>query len=380
MKAKDPLVEQASDSGSAARPVSTSLARPPAGSPTGSGSAILRVDEGLLLRLAEKPQDEKRTATSSTGSPASSASRATPTAPATPSTSRSARATPSSPRCSWLAAYAAIANGGTLTQPRVAKAIVSPDGRWSGGSRQKGGRVGVPDRCWPTSTGPAGGHPVGHAGLEARLPVRPRVLRGKTGSAEVYGKQSTGWVATYTEDSVVVMMISQAAPAPARRVTACARSGRRVRRRRRDRRPAQGRDPRDGAARGAAVLQPGRLDLPPPARRTEDDRPHRLPAPPHRPVPPGRLVRVGCPGSTWTCCCSARSSLLSFVGTCRWSATMHRDDLTGGDPTAYLRQAGRQRRHRPRADRRRDHDRPPLGPDPPPLVYLARCSAWCWCW
>ena len=35
-------------------------------------------------------------------------------------------------------------------------------------------------------------------------------VRGKTGSAEVYGKQSTSWVATYDENYVVVMMVSQA--------------------------------------------------------------------------------------------------------------------------------------------------------------------------
>ena len=35
-------------------------------------------------------------------------------------------------------------------------------------------------------------------------------IRGKTGSAEVYGKQSTSWVATYDENYVVVMMVSQA--------------------------------------------------------------------------------------------------------------------------------------------------------------------------
>ena len=34
-------------------------------------------------------------------------------------------------------------------------------------------------------------------------------IRGKTGSAEVYGKQSTSWVASYTKDYVVVMMVSQ---------------------------------------------------------------------------------------------------------------------------------------------------------------------------
>ncbi len=35
-------------------------------------------------------------------------------------------------------------------------------------------------------------------------------IRSKTGSAEVYGKQSTSWVASYDENYVVVMMVSQA--------------------------------------------------------------------------------------------------------------------------------------------------------------------------
>ena len=34
-------------------------------------------------------------------------------------------------------------------------------------------------------------------------------IRAKTGSAEVYGKQSTSWVASYTKDYAVVMMVSQ---------------------------------------------------------------------------------------------------------------------------------------------------------------------------
>ena len=34
-------------------------------------------------------------------------------------------------------------------------------------------------------------------------------IRSKTGSAEVYGKQSTSWVASYSDDYVVVMMVSQ---------------------------------------------------------------------------------------------------------------------------------------------------------------------------
>ena len=51
-------------------------------------------------------------------------------------------------------------------------------------------------------------------------------IRGKTGSAEVYGKQSTSWVASYDENYVVVMMVS-----PGRhrlghvRARRCARSG-----------------------------------------------------------------------------------------------------------------------------------------------------------
>jgi penicillin-binding protein 2 len=35
-------------------------------------------------------------------------------------------------------------------------------------------------------------------------------IHGKTGSAEVHGKQSTSWVATYDENYVVVMMVTQA--------------------------------------------------------------------------------------------------------------------------------------------------------------------------
>jgi penicillin-binding protein 2 len=34
-------------------------------------------------------------------------------------------------------------------------------------------------------------------------------IRSKTGSAEVYGKQSTSWVASYDKQYVVLMMVSQ---------------------------------------------------------------------------------------------------------------------------------------------------------------------------
>jgi penicillin-binding protein 2 len=41
------------------------------------------------------------------------------------------------------------------------------------------------------------------------FPLDKVTVRSKTGSAEVYGKQSTSWVASYTKDYVVVMMVSQ---------------------------------------------------------------------------------------------------------------------------------------------------------------------------
>lgn len=108
--------------------------------------------------------------------------------------------------------YAALVNGGKLYEPRVAKAVVSPEGELV---REL--------------------EPV----VQAELPVRKEILsyidealkgvtsdgtmawrmegfpldqvqvRSKTGSAEVFGKQSTSWVASYTEDYAVVMMVSQ---------------------------------------------------------------------------------------------------------------------------------------------------------------------------
>ncbi len=41
------------------------------------------------------------------------------------------------------------------------------------------------------------------------FPLDKVTIRAKTGSAEVYGKQSTSWVASYSDDYVVVMMVSQ---------------------------------------------------------------------------------------------------------------------------------------------------------------------------
>ncbi len=109
-------------------------------------------------------------------------------------------------------AYAAIANGGTLWEPRIAKAIVSPDGTvLKKFQPEKGGDVHVPDSV-------IGYIDTALKGVALRGTMNWRLLefpldevqiRAKTGSAEVYGKQSTSWVASYTDDYAVVMMVSQ---------------------------------------------------------------------------------------------------------------------------------------------------------------------------
>jgi penicillin-binding protein 2 len=110
-------------------------------------------------------------------------------------------------------AYAALSNGGTLYEPRVAKAVVSPTGK-------------VIKRIPPKVQGHVKAKKAALRYVDNALQGTPRVgtlawkfidfpldkvrIRGKTGSAEVYGKQSTSWVATYTKDYVVVMMVTQA--------------------------------------------------------------------------------------------------------------------------------------------------------------------------
>ncbi len=109
-------------------------------------------------------------------------------------------------------AYGAIANGGTLWEPRIGKAIVSPEGkviREIAPSKER--RLKLPAsvlRYIDTALQGVATHGT-MAWKLGGFPLDQVKIRAKTGSAEVYGKQSTGWVASYTEDYVVVMMISQ---------------------------------------------------------------------------------------------------------------------------------------------------------------------------
>ncbi|MFD9504077.1 penicillin-binding protein 2 [Streptomyces sp. NPDC060035] len=108
--------------------------------------------------------------------------------------------------------YAAISNGGTLYDPTVGKAVVSGDGRtvqeikpqahgklpFKGETRDKidEALAGVATRG--SAAWRFGGWP------QDKIP-----MHAKTGTAEVYGKQTTSWFATYTKDYSIVMTISQ---------------------------------------------------------------------------------------------------------------------------------------------------------------------------
>ncbi|MFF5722652.1 penicillin-binding protein 2 [[Kitasatospora] papulosa] len=108
--------------------------------------------------------------------------------------------------------YAAISNGGTLYDPTVGKAIVSGDGKtvqeiaprahgklpFKGDTRDEidEALAGVATRG--SAAWRFGGWP------QDKIP-----MHAKTGTAEVYGKQTTSWFATYTKDYSIVMTISQ---------------------------------------------------------------------------------------------------------------------------------------------------------------------------
>jgi penicillin-binding protein 2 len=109
-------------------------------------------------------------------------------------------------------AYAALSNGGTLYEPRIAKAIVSPDGKVVKRIKPKvQGRVSDPARAISYVTNALLG--TAKTGTMAwkmiGFPLDRIHIRSKTGSAEVYGKQSTSWVASYDDNYVVLMMVTQ---------------------------------------------------------------------------------------------------------------------------------------------------------------------------
>jgi penicillin-binding protein 2 len=109
-------------------------------------------------------------------------------------------------------AYAALANGGTLYEPRVAKAVVTPDGTVLKRIRP---RVQAHVKVTKATlryidTALLGTAKTGTTAWKfIDFPLDKVKIRSKTGSAEVHGKQSTSWVASYDKNYVVMMMVTQ---------------------------------------------------------------------------------------------------------------------------------------------------------------------------
>ncbi|MFJ9035819.1 penicillin-binding protein 2 [Streptomyces sp. NPDC102406] len=108
--------------------------------------------------------------------------------------------------------YAAISNGGTLHVPEVGKAVVSADGKQISEIQPRtNGKL-------PMSRATRDQIDKALAGVATRgtaawrfqnWPQDKIPMHAKTGTAEVYGKQTTSWFATYTKDYSIVMTISQ---------------------------------------------------------------------------------------------------------------------------------------------------------------------------
>ncbi|MFF1480076.1 penicillin-binding protein 2 [Streptomyces sp. NPDC058301] len=108
--------------------------------------------------------------------------------------------------------YSAISNGGTLYDPTVGKAVISADGKSVKEIKPKAhGKL-------PMSQATRDDIDQALAGVATRgtaawrfggWPQKQIPMHAKTGTAEVYGKQTTSWFATYTKDYSIVMTISQ---------------------------------------------------------------------------------------------------------------------------------------------------------------------------
>ncbi|MFD7706675.1 penicillin-binding protein 2 [Streptomyces sp. NPDC059786] len=109
--------------------------------------------------------------------------------------------------------YGALANGGTMHTPTIGKAIISADGKTVKEIKPEvSGKL-------PVSKATVKGMDKALAGVVTGgtaawkfqgWPQDKIEMHAKTGTAEVYGKQTTSWLATYSKDYTVIMTISQA--------------------------------------------------------------------------------------------------------------------------------------------------------------------------
>ncbi|MFK0045787.1 penicillin-binding protein 2 [Streptomyces sp. NPDC090741] len=108
--------------------------------------------------------------------------------------------------------YAAISNGGTMWNPTIGKAVISADGKHVEPiPPQSHGKLPMTETTRRKINAALEG--VATRGTAAwrfgGWPQKQIPMHAKTGTAEVYGKQTTSWFATYTEDFTIVMTISQ---------------------------------------------------------------------------------------------------------------------------------------------------------------------------
>ncbi|MET7637878.1 penicillin-binding protein 2 [Streptomyces sp. NPDC005438] len=110
--------------------------------------------------------------------------------------------------------YSAISNGGTLYDPAIGKAIVSSDGKKVKNLKpQSHGKLPLKKNTVQQIDGALEG--VATRGTaawrfgDAGWPQKKIPMHAKTGTAEVAGKQTTSWFATYTKEYSIVMTISQ---------------------------------------------------------------------------------------------------------------------------------------------------------------------------
>ncbi|MFI1287348.1 penicillin-binding protein 2 [Streptomyces sp. NPDC020792] len=109
--------------------------------------------------------------------------------------------------------YGAISNGGTMYTPSIGKAIVSSDGKHVTEIKPKShGKLPITKATRDMmDQALAGVATRGTAAWKfAGWPQDKIPLHAKTGTAEVYGKQTTSWLATYSKDYTVIMTIAQA--------------------------------------------------------------------------------------------------------------------------------------------------------------------------
>lgn len=108
--------------------------------------------------------------------------------------------------------YAAIANGGTLYNPTIGKAVISADGKSIQEIKPKShGKLPMDaDTRSQIDEALAGVTTRGSAAWRfGGWPQDKIPMHAKTGTAEVYGKQTTSWFVSYTEDYTIIMTIAQ---------------------------------------------------------------------------------------------------------------------------------------------------------------------------